>query len=312
MKQLHIIDSHSGGEPTRVIIDGGPDLGDGSMRERLSLLKDEHDALRTGSILEPRGSDVLVGALLCETTNPHYLGGVIFFNNAGYLGMCGHGIMGVAVTLAHMGRIEAGKHKLDTPVGEISFTLYNNHRVSVDNVPCYRYKKSIALTLPDKSVIHGDIAWGGNWFFLVADHGQTLDSNNTDSLSAYCTLVREQLEAQNITGENGALIDHIELFAAPSDAKKADSKNFVLCPGMVYDRSPCGTGTSAKLACLYADGALTLGDIWRQESIIGTVFEGRLRSGKNGTLLPTITGSAYVTGEGQLIFNEEDPFKQGV
>ena len=312
MRKLQIIDSHSGGEPTRVVIDGGPDLGNDSMQDRIALLKAKHDYLRTGTILEPRGSDVLVGALLCETQNPNNLGGVIFFNNAGYLGMCGHGIMGVAVTLAHMGRIQPGTHRLETAVGEVGFTLHDMHRVSVDNVPCYRYKKSVVLNLPEHGVVHGDIAWGGNWFFLIADHGQQLEKNNTDKLSAYCTLVREQLELQNITGEDGELIDHVELFARPSDPEKADSKNFVLCPGMVYDRSPCGTGTSAKLACLHADGVLGLGDIWRQESIIGTLFEGVLHSGNNGDLLPTITGSAYVTGEAHLLFNQDDPFNEGI
>lgn len=312
MKQLHIIDSHTGGEPTRVIVDGGPDLGEGSLQQGLEKLQREHDTLRSGVILEPRGSDVLVGALLCNAQNPDNAAGVIFFNNAGYLGMCGHGTIGVAVTLAHMGRITPGQHRLETPVGDVGFTLHDQHRVTVDNVPCYRYKKAVALTLPGHGVVHGDIAWGGNWFFLIADHGQTLDANNVASLSSYCTLVREQLEAQNVSGENGALIDHVELFSPPSDTAIADSKNFVLCPGMAYDRSPCGTGTSAKLACLYADGKLAAGEVWRQESIIGTVFEGRLKLSSKDELLPSITGEAYITAEGNLLFDRQDPFKGGI
>ena len=312
MQPLQFIDSHTGGEPTRVITEGGPDLGKGSLQSRLDILQREHDSLRSGAILEPRGSDVLVGALLCEPQNPDNAAGVIFFNNAGYLGMCGHGTIGVAVTLAQMGRIKPGEHTLETPVGDVRFTLHDKHRVTVDNVPCYRYKKSVALELPGHGVVHGDIAWGGNWFFLIADHGQDVKASNTLQLTAYCTLVREQLNAQGICGEDGAEIDHIELFAPPSDKTIADSKNFVLCPGMAYDRSPCGTGTSAKMACLYEDGVLAAGEVWRQESVIGTVFEGYLSVGNDGELLPSITGSAFVTAEGRLVFDEEDPFAVGI
>lgn len=312
IQKISFIDSHSGGEPTRVIIDGAPDLGHGSMQDRLNILRDQHDSLRTSTLNEPRGSDVLVGALLGQPERTDSVASVIFFNNVGYLGMCGHGTIGVAVTLAHQNKISPGRHQLDTPVGPVSFTLHDQHRVSVDNVPCYRYRQQVPLELPGYGRVHGDIAWGGNWFFLIAGHDQNLHASRTEQLTAYCTLVRQQLQAQGITGKDAAEIDHIELFAPPSDPAQADSKNFVLCPGMVYDRSPCGTGTSAKMACLHGDGKLAINQSWRQESIIGSVFEGRLSLGDQGELRPTITGEAYVTAEGVLCFDSEDPFKQGI
>ena len=311
-KTLQFIDSHTGGEPTRVILDNGLNLGQGSVQQRLQTLRDQQDSLRTATLNEPRGSDILVGALLGEPQRNDSVASLIFFNNVGYLGMCGHGTIGAAVTLAHLGKIQPGKHQLDTVVGSVGFTLHDKHLVSVDNVPCYRYRKAVALDLPGQGQIHGDIAWGDNWFFLIADHNQALDANRTDHLTAYCTTVRQQLQVQGITGKDGAEIDHIELFAPPSNPALADSKNFVLCPGMVYDRSPCGTGTSAKMACLYADKKLSLNQTWRQESIIGSIFEGSLSSGDKGELLPSITGSAFITAEGTLHFDKADPFKAGI
>ena len=316
MKRVKVIDSHTGGEPTRVIVEGGPDLDGGTMKERLERLRDQHDGLRSGVLREPRGSDILVGVLLSGPSRPDDVAGVIFFNNVGYLGMCGHGTIGVAVTLAHMGRIAPGRHGLDTPAGRVSFTLHDSHSVSVENVPCYRYRKGVEVEVPGQGTVFGDIAWGGNWFFLVSDHNQSLEPARINELTEYCTQIRRQLNAENITGKDGAEIDHIELFGPASDQNAADAKNFVLCPGMAYDRSPCGTGTSAKLACLYADGKLAPGETWRQESIIGSIFEGRLtvrnRAGKEPALIPEITGSAYITGENTLLFDAGDPFATGI
>lgn len=311
MKQIEVIDSHTGGEPTRVIISGGPDLGTGTMAERLEVFRRDHDHLRAAMVLEPRGSDVWVGALLCEPVDRHCAAGVIFFNNVGYLGMCGHGTIGLAVTLAHRGLIGPGDHALETPVGQISFTLHNNHRVSLDNVPSYRYRKAVAVEVEGIGIVVGDIAWGGNWFFLVADHGQALDPANTDRLVDYCWRLRQALARAGIRGKDGAEIDHIELFGQPSDPAVADSRNFVLCPGKAYDRSPCGTGTSAKLACLYADGRLKKGESWRQESIVGSVFEGRVRI-DGEKIIPTITGNAYISAETKLMLEPEDPFVHGI
>ncbi|RON09243.1 hydroxyproline-2-epimerase [Pseudomonas brassicacearum] len=309
MKRIHVLDSHTGGEPTRLVITGFPDLGSGSMAERKRRLAEEHDHWRTATVLEPRGNDVLVGALLCEPQDPGACAGVIFFNNSGYLGMCGHGTIGLVASLAYLKRIEPGVHRIETPVGTVEATLHEDRSVSVRNVPAYRYRKAVQLTLPGYGAVSGDIAWGGNWFFLIAEHGQRIASDNLEALTAYTWAVREALENQGIRGEDGGEIDHIELFA---DDSVADSRNFVLCPGKAYDRSPCGTGTSAKLACLAADGKLQPGEVWRQASVIGSQFEASYQRLDEQRIIPTIRGRAHMSGESQLLLEEDDPFVWGI
>jgi 4-hydroxyproline epimerase len=308
MKTISIIDSHTGGEPTRLIVDGGPDLGDGPLSERLARMRDRYDHVRTGTVCEPRGSDVLVGALLCTPHEPGCAAGVIFFNNVGYLGMCGHGTIGLVVSLAHLGRIAPGRHRIDTPVGVVTAELHGNGSVSIDNVPSYRARKDVGVDVPGHGTVRGDVAWGGNWFFLVGQHPFDVVPANVPALTAFADSVMAALAAQGVTGEGGAPIDHVELFA-PSPT--ADSRNFVLCPGKAYDRSPCGTGTSAKLACLAADGKLEEGAVWRQESIIGSVFEGRYRRAGDA-VAPTIRGTAWVSSAATLLFDDADPFAWGL
>ena len=310
-RSIRVIDSHTGGEPTRVVIDGGPELGRGAMAERLEILRDRHDWLRSSIVDEPRGSSVLVGALLCEPGNDQSAAGALFFNNVGYLGMCGHGTIGLAVTLAFLGRLQSGRHRLETPVGDVTFTLHERNRVSIGNVPSYRYRADVMLEVPEIGELRGDIAWGGNWFFLVSDHGQSLDHENAERLTEFTWAIRRALDERGIRGPEGEPIEHIELFGPPSDSAKADSRNFVLCPGKAYDRSPCGTGTSAKIACLLEDGRLAPGDVWRQESITGSVFEVCAKL-QNGRILPEITGSAYVTGDCTLLLDPADPFRYGL
>lgn len=310
MQRIKVIDSHTGGEPTRVVIEGAPDLGTGTMRERLARFRQYHDDFRSTVVNEPRGSDVLVGALLCEPTDRANAAGVIFFNNVGYLGMCGHGTIGLVVTLAHMGRIGAGTHSIETPVGVVRATLHDNGEVSVENVPSYRLAKDVPVDVEGLGVFRGDIAWGGNWFFLVSSHGQTISIENVESLTGCTWRIREALNRSGITGAGGAEIDHIELFGPPSTSD-AQSRNFVLCPGKAYDRSPCGTGTSAKLACLAADGKLAEQAVWRQESITGSIFEGRYRW-EGDQVRPTIRGSAYISAEALLIVDPRDPFGKGI
>ncbi len=310
VEHVRVIDSHTGGEPTRVVVSGGPDLGTGPLAERRDLLRDKYDGYRSAVVNEPRGSDVLVGAWLCEPTDPSCVAGVIFFNNVGYLGMCGHGTMGVAVTLAHLGRIGPGIHKLETPVGVVEFEYEGGNRVAVENVPSYRYRNDIGVKVPIGHII-GDVAWGGNWFFLVRAITEPDQlGEDIDELTTLAWDIRKALAKQGHTGLKGEDIDHIELFGPPQSPEN-HSRNFVLCPGGAYDRSPCGTGTSAKLACLYADGKLKEGEIYRQESIIGSVFEGSVRV-VDGQIIPRIVGSAYVTGEALLILNPDDPFRLGI
>ncbi len=309
MQPVFIIDSHTEGEPTRLVIEGAPDLGSGTLAQRRDVFRERFDHFRSAVVNEPRGADHIVGALLCEPHDKSCAAGVIFFNNAGYLNMCGHGTIGLMVTLAHLGRIELGQHRIETPVGIVQATLHDANRVSVHNVPSYRWKKAVEIEV-DGQKISGDIAWGGNWFFLVSHHDQELSLRRLDELTRYCQRIKETLAQNGIVGENGGEIDHIELFGPPQRAD-ADSRNFVLCPGGAYDRSPCGTGTSAKLACLYADGKLQPGQIWRQESILGTLFEGSIRV-ENNQVLPTISGTAFVTAETKLLFDAADPLRDGV
>lgn len=325
MKRIRVIDSHTGGEPTRLVVDGFPDLGTGSMAERKQRLAEQFDDWRAATVLEPRGNDVIVGALLCQPVSPEAAAGVIFFNNTGYLNMCGHGTIGLVVTLAHMGRIGAGVHTIETPVGDVTATLHDDGTVSVRNVPSYRYRAHVAVKVPAYGLVHGDVAWGGNWFFLVSDHGQRIALGNADRLTAYTTQLRHALVANGITGAGGAEIDHIELFA--SDPDGADSKNFVLCPGNAYDRSPCGTGTSAKLACLAADGKLGAGVVWTQASLIGSRFEasyvhedpapglatvGGAAAPEAARIIPTLRGSAHVCAEATLLISDDDPLAWGI
>ncbi len=310
VQRVQVVDSHTGGEPTRVVINGGPDLGSGTAAEKRKLFQERFDAFRSAVVNEPRGSDVLVGALLLEPTEKDSTAGVIFFNNAGTLGMCGHGTIGLMVTLAHLERIGPGDHRIETPVGTVTACLYDDGTVAVQNVPAYRYAKAVTVEVDGYGVVSGDIAWGGNWFFLISEHGEELTLANVEALTDFTWRIRQGLESAGITGQDGAAIDHIELFS-PSPNRDADSRNFVLCPGKAYDRSPCGTGTSAKLACLYADGKLQPGDTWRQESIVGTIFEGFVTI-VNGTILPTIRGTAFVNAEATLLLDSADPFCMGI
>ncbi len=308
-----IIDSHTGGEPTRLVVSGGPDLGHGPLRDRRERFRTQHDAWRRALVNEPRGNDVLVGALLTAPVEPGSACGVIFFNNVGYLGMCGHGTIGLVATLSHLGRLAPGVHAIDTPVGTVSAELHADGGVTVANVPAYRHAKHVAVDVEGHGRVHGDVAWGGNWFFLCHDHGQSLARDNIPALLDLAERVRLALKAAGITGQGGAEVDHVELLGPAEDAAH-QGRSFVLCPGGAYDRSPCGTGTSAKLACLAADGELAPGEVWHQESVIGSVFAARYErpADGGGSVLPFIHGHAHVTLDAQVIFDPRDPFAWGL
>jgi 4-hydroxyproline epimerase len=313
MLKIPVIDSHTGGEPTRVVLNGIPDLGGGTVADRARVFRQKHDTFRSCVVNEPRGSDILVGALLVPPANPAATCGVIFFNNVGVLGMCGHGTIGLVVTLAHLGKIGPGRHVIETPVGDVTATLHPDGRVSVRNVPSFRHRHAVTVDVPDYGPVVGDVAWGGNWFFLVNDHSQRLDAKYTEQLTTFTWKIRQAVEAAGIAGDpalNAGLIDHIELSGPPHDPAN-HGRNFVLCPGRAYDRSPCGTGTSAKLACLAADGKLAPGEVWRQEGLLGSVFEGSYETG-DGAIVPTVTGRAFVTSEATLRVDPADPLKDGV
>ncbi len=296
--RVEVVDSHTAGEPTRVVVSGGPDLGDGDIRERLRIFRTQYDGFRAGVVREPRGCDVVVGALLCKPVNPSSAGAVIFFNDVGYLGMCGHGMMGVVTTLAHLGRLGPGEHRIETPAGPVLTRLNPDSSVSVQNVASYRYLENVIVEVSEYGRFEGDVAWGGNWFFLVSNHTFDLNVTNRAELVSVATAIREALIANRITGKDNQMIDHVEL-CGPAHEQGNSGRNFVLCPGASFDRSPCGTGTSAKMACLYAAGKLTAESIWRQEGILGTVFEGSICL-QGDFFLPVITGRAWITAESTL------------
>jgi 4-hydroxyproline epimerase len=301
-----------------VVVSGGPDLGDGDMAQRRRRFREEHDAWRKALVDEPRGSDVLVGALLCTPVDASSACGVIFFNNVGFIGMCGHGTIGLVATLAYLGRLKAGDHRIETPVGIVTTTLHGDGSVTVANVPSYRHAAGVEVDVLGHGVVRGDVAWGGNWFFLCSDHGLRLEASRVGDLAAFASRVRGALRQQGVTGRDGAEIDHVELIGPPGDPRN-DARNFVLCPGGAYDRSPCGTGTSAKLACLAADGKLAPDAIWRQEIVIGSVFTAHYRRPAQAlpdlpanAVLPMIHGRAHVTLDANLVFDPADVFAWGL
>jgi proline racemase len=318
MKRVQVIDSHTGGEPTRVVVSGGPDLGGGNAADKLKIFRERHDDFRRAVVNEPRGSDVLVGALLVEPADKSCVTGVIYFDNVTFLVMCGHGTIGLVVTLAHLRRIQPGEHRIETPVGVVTAKLNGDGSVSLTNIPAYRKAKAATIevanadgalgTARPTAKITGDVAWGGNWFFLTEQHGLALELPNVEKLTDVTWRIRQAVNAQGFPE-----VDHIVLLG-PARAKDAHSQNFVLCPGKAYDRSPCGTGTSARLACLAADGRLEEGESLVQESIAGSRFIGRYRwlDRATGTIVPTITGTAHVTAEAVLVLDERDPFCWGI
>lgn len=311
--RVNVVDSHTEGEPTRVVIEGGPELGSGTIADKLAIFRTHFDSFRSAIVNEPRGNDAMVGALVLPPVKSTSACGVIFFNNVGVLNSCGHGTIGLAVTLAHLGKIGAGRHTIETPVGDVVALLSEDGSVCLENVASFLHAAGIEISIQFEGmshVIRGDIAWGGNWFFLTETNLVPVLPGNIERLTSLAWTIRKALDNSNITGARGQHIDHIEIFGAAT-RPDCDSKNFVLCPGKAYDRSPCGTGTSAKLACLHAAGKLELGQKWRQESIIGSAFTGWLRKDGNA-LIPSICGHAYICGESTLLLDPADPFVNGI
>jgi 4-hydroxyproline epimerase len=309
--RVQVVDSHTGGEPTRLVVSGGPDLGGGSVRDRLARFRESHDRFRSGVVNEPRGNDAIVGAFLCEPADPTCQTGVIYFNNVGFLGMCGHGTIGLVATLAHLGKIRPGILRIETPVGIVSAESHGNGFATIRNIPAYRHAKDVTVNVEGYGPITGDVAWGGNWFYLTKGESPIeLSLSNLEDLTSLTWRIRQALVRENVTGQDGGEIDHIEVFSKPHNPA-AHSRNFVLCPGKSYDRSPCGTGTSAKMACLYADSLLRPGDTWRQESITGSLFEGHIEL-HGDQIIPFVKGSAYVTAQSELWFDDRDDFCWGI
>jgi proline racemase len=305
---VRVIDSHTEGEPTRVIVDGVPQPAGDTMAARRDDLRARFDHLRRAIVCEPRGYAAIVGALLTPPVSSDSLAGLVFFNNATYLGMCGHGLIGVVRTLAHMGRLEPGVARFDTPVGQVSAELNDDGSVTIANVAAHCHALDAAVSVPDMGLVTGDVAYGGNWFFIT-HLDMPLELSNVGELTRVTQSIQDAIDAQGTAGD--VPIDHIEISGAPHRAD-ADARNFVLCSGGEYDRSPCGTGTSAVMATLHARGRLAIGQEWRQESITGSRFTGWLTQSAAGELVPHIRGRAFVTGEATLRFDPADPFRLGV
>lgn len=306
MLKVRVIDSHTGGEPTRVVLPAGVPLVGPDMAARKEDFRARFDHLRSGIVNEPRGSEVLVGAALTEPVTPNAVAGVVFFNEVGYLGMCGHGTIGVVETLRYLGQVKPGEVILDTPVGTVTAFLSEDGEVSLRNVRSYRYQANLCFLLDGIGSVIGDVAYGGNWFFIVRQPTFDISLQRVEDLTATCWAIRRELTALGIKGKDGEEIDHVELFSAGTP-----SRNFVQCPGGAYDRSPCGTGTSAKLACLYANGTLTEGEWYTQASVTGSSFRGKVEAVEGG-VIPTITGRAFVTAESTLLFDDADPIRWGL
>jgi 4-hydroxyproline epimerase len=307
--RVEVVDSHTEGEPTRVVVGGWPLPEGRTMAERRAFLLAHQDRLRQAVVCEPRGHDAVVGALLTPPVEPGSAAGVVFFNNAGGLGMCGHGLIGLVRTLEHLGRLAPGPARIDTPVGTVGAELEPDGAVTIENVPAECHARDVRLEVPGLGVVSGDVAWGGNWFFLTDSPGIPLDLAHASALTDASARILAAVRAAGVTGRGGAEIDHVELFSPPR-REDADSRNFVLCPGLAFDRSPCGTGTSAKMAVLAARGVLRPGQRWRQESLTGSLFEGWLEE-RGGVLVPHVRGRAFVTARATLLFDPRDPFREG-
>lgn len=308
---MRVIDSHTGGEPTRVILDGGPDLGSGSLAKRAQCLATEHQDFYLSVMREPRGQPAMVGALLVESVDPSCVAGVIYFDLAAVLGMCGHGTIGVAVTLAHLGRIGLGVHRIETPAGVVEVELSDPNTVTVTNVESRRVKRAVSVSVPGFGTVTGDLAYGGNWFYIIEPSPIPVEPGNLNALTDLGIAIRDAAQAEGVGGENGQLIDHI-IFQGNDPSSKVHSRNFVLCPDDTYDRSPCGTGCSARLACLAAEGRLAPGQEIIQKSVIGSPYRLSYQPGTTGAIIPSITGQAFITAESTILFDPKDPFRGGI
>jgi len=308
-RTMTVVDSHTEGEPTRVVIEGWPPLEAATMEGRREELVRRDDSLRRAVVLEPRGHEAIVGALLTPPVSAGAAAGVVFFNNVGPLWMCGHGLIGVVRTLEFLGRIGPGNVRIDSPAGPVSAELAPDGVVTIENVPAYCHERDVSVNVPGVGRVTGDVAWGGNWFFLTTLPGEPVELSNVARLGVAASALLKTLRERGVTGKDGGEIDHVEIFGPPGRVD-ADSRNYVLCPGGEYDRSPCGTGTSAKMATLFARGDLKAGERWRQESITGSLFTGWLTE-RDGALFPHIQGRAFVTGETRLHFDPADPFRAG-
>lgn len=325
--QIKVIDSHTMGEPTRIIYDGFPKLKGNTMMEKKNDLMEHYDFLRTALMLEPRGHRDMFGALLTEPVHEEAHFGVIFLESNGCLNMCGHGSIGAAAMIVETGMVEVKEPYtevvLDAPSGIIRTKVHvvegKAVEVSILNVPAFLYQQNQEIDVPGWGKIPFDISFGGSFFALVDTEkiGLSLEIENVNRITelgmALLDRMKEEVEVKHpyldIT-----TVDLVE-FYGPSKNTEANMKNCVIFGNAQVDRSPCGTGTSAKIATLYTKGELKIGQEFVYESITGSLFRGEVTKevevGGYKAVIPQITGSAYITGINQYIIDEKDPLAYG-
>ena len=327
---IQAVDSHTAGEPTRIVTGGLPPLAGASMAEKRTILQRDHDGLRRALVLEPRGHDAIVLAYLLPPCTPGAHLGVVFANDAGYLGMCGHGAIGVATVAVAMGMVAAVEPVtevvLDTPAGVVPCRVAvaggKVKSVTITNVPSFLFAQRVVVPVHGFGKVAADIAYGDNWFaFVEADQlGLMVEKTHLPVLMQAATAVREALVREGVRGRHpersgDEIVDHVKLFA-PLAGDEPGARALTLCPGAAYDRSPCGTGTSAKLAVLHAKGELEIGAWFRSQSVLATEFRARVvretRVGPHPAIVPEVTGSAWITGFPTFVLDPEDPCRFGI
>lgn len=327
---IQAIDSHTAGEPTRVVTGGLPAIRGATMADKRAGLQRAHDHLRRALVLEPRGHDAIVLAYLLSPCRAGADLGVVFANDAGYLGMCGHGAIGVATVAVATGMVAAQEPVtelvLDTPAGAVACRVAVDGgrptSVTITNVPSFLFRQRVVVPVHGFGKVAADVAYGGNWFaFVEADQlGLMVEKNHLPVLMQAATAIREALVREGVRGrhpdrDDDEIIDHVKLFA-PLDGPTPGARALTLCPGAAYDRSPCGTGTSAKLAVLHAKGELATGEWFRSQSVLGTEFRARVVSttdvGGNPAVVPEIEGSAWITGFATFVVDPDDPCAFGL
>lgn len=327
-KVINVVDSHTMGEPTRIVVGGIPKLPGKTMAEKKQYLIDNLDHIRTGIMLEPRGHNDMFGSIITQPCDETADFGIIFMDGGGYLNMCGHGSIGAITVAIETGMVQAVEPvthvKMDTPAGIVTAEAKVKDgkvlEVSFVNVPAFLYKKDLEVELPEIGTVKFDISFGGSFFALIHANqfGLTVEPKNASKLTEIALelrdVINEKIEMQHPTLGHITTCDLVEIYDNPSHPE-ATYKNVVIFGQGQVDRSPCGTGTSAKLATLYSKGELKENELFVYESILGTMFKGRVvgtdKVGEFEAVIPEVTGAAYITGMNNLMFDPMDPLKDG-
>ncbi|RWP63420.1 MAG: 4-hydroxyproline epimerase [Mesorhizobium sp.] len=321
------IDGHTCGNPVRLVAGGGPLLNGATMMERRAHFLAEYDWIRTGLMFEPRGHDVMSGSILYPPTRPDCDVAILFIETSGCLPMCGHGTIGTVTMAIEHGLVKPktpGLLRLDTPAGLVTaeYKQVGDYveEVRITNVPSFLHAEGLTVECPQLGEISVDVAYGGNFYAIVEPQKTYRDmaDHSAGDLIAWSPVVRQRLNEKYafVHPENPGIdrLSHILWTGAPTDSQ-ADARNAVFYGDKAIDRSPCGTGTSARMAQLHAKGKLGTGDEFVHESIIGSLFKGRVEkevtvAGKPA-IIPSIGGWARMTGLNTIFIDDRDPFAHG-